>query len=62
MTGDRQAKANISSFTLDEEAAKKIISTPRTILNETDVFNDMRHSKSERIANAKRILDSRKEK
>lgn len=47
-------------FTLDEEASKKIISSPRTKIRHTNVFNDIKLKKSERIANAARILNSRK--
>lgn len=47
-------------FTLDEEASKKIISSPRTKIRKTNVFNDIKLNKSERIANAARILNSRK--
>lgn len=47
-------------FTLDEEASKKIISSPRTKIRHTNVFNDIKLNKSERIANAARILNSRK--
>lgn len=47
-------------FTLDENESRKILSTPRTRINETNVFNDIKLSKKERMANAKRILNSRK--
>lgn len=47
-------------FTLDEEATKKIISAPRTKIRQTNVFNDIKLNKSDRIANAARILNSRK--
>ncbi|WLR41556.1 hypothetical protein LC087_11735 [Bacillus carboniphilus] len=46
--------------TLDEEDVNKIISSPRTIIKETNVFNDVKLTQSERIANAERILKSRK--
>lgn len=47
-------------FFLDEEAAKNIISSTRTKIKHTNVFNDIKLTDSERIANAKRILNSRK--
>lgn len=47
-------------FSLDEEASNKIISSPRTKIKPTNVFNDIKLNKSERIANAARILNSRK--
>jgi len=47
-------------FTLDEEASKKIISSPRTKIKHSNVFNDIKLNKSERIANAAKILNSRK--
>jgi hypothetical protein len=47
-------------FTLDEKASKKIISSPRTKIRQTNVFNDIKLNKTERIANAARILHSRK--
>lgn len=47
-------------FTLDEEAAKKIISSPHTKIRHTNVFNDIKLNKSERIAHAAKILNSRK--
>ncbi|MFB6468862.1 hypothetical protein ACE38V_19075 [Cytobacillus sp. Hz8] len=47
-------------FTLDEETSKKIISTPHTKIKQTNVFNDIKLNKSERLANAARILNSRK--
>ncbi|MDQ0154149.1 hypothetical protein [Robertmurraya andreesenii] len=49
-------------FTLDEEAAKKLISSPRTKIRHTNVPNDLKLSKSERIINAERVLNSRKGK
>lgn len=47
-------------FVLDEKATEKIISSPRTKIKQTNVFNDIKLNKSERIANAARILSSRK--
>jgi hypothetical protein len=47
-------------FTLDEASAQKIISTPRTVLRETNVFNDIKLNTKERIAHAAKILKSRK--
>lgn len=47
-------------FTLDEETSKKIISSSRTKFKKTNVCNDIKLNKSERIANATRILNSRK--
>jgi hypothetical protein len=49
-----------SQFILNEEDSKRIISTPRGKINETKVFNDLKLNKSDRIANASRILSSRK--
>ncbi|HHW37974.1 MAG TPA: hypothetical protein GXX18_12135 [Bacillales bacterium] len=47
-------------FTIDENESRKIISTPRTKINETNVFNDIKLNRKERMANARRILNSRK--
>jgi hypothetical protein len=47
-------------FTLNEEESKKIIASPRTKIKESNVLNDIKLNKSERIANASRILNSRK--
>ncbi|MEW9053044.1 MAG: hypothetical protein AB2392_17925 [Neobacillus sp.] len=47
-------------YTLNESEAKKIISAPRTTISDSNVFNDVKLNKSDRIANAARILDSRK--
>lgn len=46
-------------FTLDEEAAKKIISSPRNKIRNVNVLNDIKLTKSERIAKAANILKSR---
>ncbi|MDW0113122.1 hypothetical protein QT711_07980 [Sporosarcina saromensis] len=47
-------------FTLDEEASRKIITTPRTQIRHTNTFNDIKLTKSERIANVAKILNYRK--
>lgn len=47
-------------FSLNEEACKKMISSSRTKIKESNVFNDLNLNKSERIAHAARILNSRK--
>lgn len=57
---DMATETILKPFYLDEEMAKKIISAPRTVIKESGVYNDLKVSKSERLANAKRILNSRK--
>ncbi|WP_179860924.1 hypothetical protein [Bhargavaea cecembensis] len=47
-------------YALDEAAAQKILSSPRTKVNQTNIFSDLMLDKDERVANAKRILKSRK--
>lgn len=47
-------------FTLNEEEANKILKTPRTIIKENNIFNDIHLTKKERIAHAANILSSRK--
>lgn len=49
-------------FTIDENESRKIISTPSTKINETNVFNDTKLNRKERMANARRIINSRKYK
>ncbi|WP_132005302.1 hypothetical protein [Mesobacillus foraminis] len=48
------------TFTLNEDAIRKIISSPRTKIKESGVFNDLKVSETERLANAQRILNSRR--
>jgi hypothetical protein len=48
------------NYTLNEHEAQKILSTPRTIIKQSNVFNDIHLSKKERVAYAKNILKSRK--
>lgn len=48
------------TFTLNEERSRQILSTKRTVIRETNVFNDIKVNKTERIANAASILKSRK--
>ncbi|GAA0607836.1 hypothetical protein GCM10009001_26470 [Virgibacillus siamensis] len=47
-------------YILDEQAAKKIISTSPITLRKSDEFNDLYLSDKERIAYASNILKSRK--
>ncbi|HHW36801.1 MAG TPA: hypothetical protein GXX18_06110 [Bacillales bacterium] len=47
-------------YTIDGKETRKIISAPRTKINETNVFNDIKLNRKEKIANARRILNSRK--
>ena len=47
-------------FVLDEDAIRKIISSPRTKIKESGIYNDLKVSESERLENAKRILNSRR--
>jgi hypothetical protein len=47
-------------FTLNEEDSRKIISSPRTKIKESNVLNDIKLTREERLANAARILNSRK--
>jgi hypothetical protein len=47
-------------YTLNESESKKIISAPRTTISDSNVFNDVKLNKTDRISNAARILDSRK--
>ena len=46
------------NFTINEHQANLILNTPRTIIKETNVFSDLKLSKPERLANARRILES----
>lgn len=48
------------TLTLNEEQARRIISTPPKRLSEPAVFSDIRLSDSEKIAHAAKILASRK--
>jgi len=43
-------------YTLNEEEATKILSTPRTIIKESNVFSDIHLIREERIAHAANIL------
>ncbi|RBP06177.1 hypothetical protein [Rossellomorea aquimaris] len=47
-------------FSLDEEASRKIISSPRTIIKNTGILNDLKLNKTERMANAERVLNKRR--
>ena len=47
-------------FTLNEEDSRKIISSPRIKIKESNVLNDIKLTREERLANAARILNSRK--
>ena len=47
-------------FSLDEEALRKIISSPRTIIKNTGILNDLKLDKTERMANAERVLNKRR--
>ncbi|MFK4388807.1 hypothetical protein ABH916_000735 [Peribacillus frigoritolerans] len=47
-------------FTLNEKELDQIIATPRTVIPEVNVFNDIMLSKKERIAHAANILKRRK--
>lgn len=47
-------------YTLNEQEASKILNTPRTIIKEINIFNDIYLAKNERIAHAANILKSRK--
>ncbi|KPL60457.1 hypothetical protein [Rossellomorea vietnamensis] len=43
-------------YKLDEDDSRKIISSPRTVIKNTGVFNDLKLSKTDRMQNAERIL------
>lgn len=47
-------------YTLDEDDSRKIISSPRTVIKSTGVFNDLKLNKTDRIQNAERILNKRR--
>ncbi|MCU5500348.1 hypothetical protein OCF63_20620 [Bacillus wiedmannii] len=47
-------------FTLNQSTANKIIKSSVTKLPEINIFNDIKLNTSERIANAAKILKSRK--
>lgn len=47
-------------YTLNETEANKILMTPRTVIKESNVFNDIHLNEEERIAHAANILKSRK--
>ena len=47
-------------FSLDEEASRKIIFSPRTIIKNTGILNDLKLDKTERMANAERVLNKRR--
>ncbi|WP_243290350.1 hypothetical protein [Bacillus sp. FJAT-47783] len=47
-------------FVINESSAQKILSTPRTVIKESNVFNDIKMNNKERIAHAANVLKSRK--
>jgi hypothetical protein len=49
-----------TTYTLNEREAKKILETPRKRISESNIFNDLKLSRTERIQHAANILNSRK--
>lgn len=47
-------------YTIGKSASKKLISSPRIKIKQTDVFNDIKLNKSEKIAHAAKILSARR--
>lgn len=52
-------KAIHEEYTLDEEASQRIINARPVIVPESNIPSDINLSRSERIAQAKKILESR---
>lgn len=57
---DMATKAIETNFTLNQSETMKIISTPKRVIKESDVFNDIKLSQVNKIKHAASILKSRK--
>jgi hypothetical protein len=66
MVGDDREEIDMSAlalnerYILDEEAAKKILTTPAVKLPKSNEFNDLYLSDKERIAHALNVIKGRK--
>ncbi|WP_158701661.1 hypothetical protein [Lentibacillus sp. Marseille-P4043] len=53
-------KALETNYTLNEYEAKEILMTPRKLIKESHIFNDINLSREEKIKHAASILKSRR--
>lgn len=57
---DMATKALETNFTLNQSEAMEILRAPRKTIKESDIFNDIKQSRANKIKHASSILNSRK--
>ena len=57
---DMATKTLDTKFTLNESEAMEILKTSRRVIKESNIFNDIKLSRTEKVKHASDILESRK--